>query len=398
MFPIPKNEEERLESLRSYHILDTAEEQDFDELAMLASAICQTPIALISLIDDNRQWFKSRKGTNVKETPREISFCAHTIATASDILIVNDTTKDERFYNNPLVTGETKVTFYAGVPLVNEDGYSLGTLCVIDQQAKELTEEQVMALKVLAKQVIVKLELKRKLLALEQKNQELVEVNTFIQKFATTAAHDIKNPLSSMMLTSQALQIKLAKLEDEGCMRLINLNINSSNKLMVLLDEMLAYSKSPSSLLSNKQTVEFGDTLNKVLSLINVPPNFKVIVPSGQHVLSIAVVALEQILLNLLTNAIRYNDKAEGIIEVNFNEAAEAYEIQITDNGIGIPEKYLEKIFGNNFTLKITDRYNKQGTGIGLATVKSLVEALNGTIHARSALAQWTTFYIAIKK
>ncbi|MEO6497476.1 MAG: GAF domain-containing sensor histidine kinase [Mucilaginibacter sp.] len=398
MFPIPINENERLESLKSYQILDTEEEEDFDELAMLASAICQTPIALISLIDDKRQWFKSHKGVDVRETPREISFCAHTIAKPEEILIINDAKADERFSNNPLVIGETNVTFYAGVPLVNEDGFPLGTLCVIDQTVKELSGQQIAALKILAKQVTLKLELKRKVLVLEEKNRELTESNSFIQKFATTAAHDLKNPLSSMMLTSQALQLKLGKMEDNGCMRLIDLNISSSHKLLVLLDEMLDYSKSPASLLSNKKLIDLGEIINKVVTLINIPANVKVVSPAGKHNIYIAPVALEQILLNLLTNAIRYNDKAEGQIIIRFTETGSTYEFEIEDNGIGIQEQYLEKIFNNNFTLKITDRYNKKGTGLGLATVKGLLSVLKGTITARSEPGKWTIFYISILK
>ncbi|RYZ93654.1 MAG: sensor histidine kinase, partial [Sphingobacteriaceae bacterium] len=344
------------------------------------------------------QWFKSHKGVDVKETPREVSFCAHAITVPEEILIINDAKSDERFYDNPLVTGETNITFYAGVPLVNEEGFPLGTLCVIDQQVKQLSEQQISALKVLAKQVTVKLELKRKVLALEKQNRELTEINSFIQKFATTAAHDIKNPLSSMMLTSQALQIKLSKMQDAGCMRLIDLNITSSNKLMVLLDEMLDYSKSPASLLSNKRTVDLGEVINNVVTLVNIPANFKIVPPAGKHSLYISSVALEQILLNLLTNAIRYNDKPNGQVTIRFTEQQSTYEFEFEDNGIGIQEQYLEKIFTNNFTLKITDRYNKQGTGLGLATVKGLLSVLQGTITARSVPGEWTIFYISIKK
>ncbi|RZA00173.1 MAG: sensor histidine kinase [Sphingobacteriaceae bacterium] len=398
MFPIPKNEDERLESLRSYQILDTEEENDFDELAMLASAICQTPIALITLVDDKRQWFKSHRGTDIRETPREISFCAHAIAADDDIMIINDTRKDERFVDNPLVTGDTNLAFYAGVPLVNEEGFALGTLCVIDQQVKQLTDKQAEALKVLAKQVTIKLELKKKVLVLEEKNRELTEVNSFVQKFAITAAHDLKNPLSSIMLTSQALKVRLDKLGDIGCHKLVDLNITSSVKLMNLVDEMLAYSKSPANLLSEKREIDLNEALNKILCLIHIPDNIKIVAPEEKHTLHISSVALEQILLNLITNAIRYNDKEEGVINISFNETGDAYQLQIRDNGIGIEEQYLDKIFANNFTLKITDRYNKQGTGVGLATVKNLLNVLKGEINVTSVPTQWTNFLITVKK
>ena len=215
LFPLPANETERINSLYSYNILDTIEEKDFDELTELASTICQTPVALISLVDEKRQWFKSHIGVKATETPKEQSFCAHAIASFDDVMIINDAPNDARFAQNPLVTGDTNIVFYAGVPLINEDGYALGTLCVIDHNVKTLTQQQVSALKTLAKQVMDKLELRRKVLLLNQTNKELNDSNFFIQKFASMAAHDIKNPLSSILLTSQALKIRLQKAEDE---------------------------------------------------------------------------------------------------------------------------------------------------------------------------------------
>jgi signal transduction histidine kinase len=396
--PLQINEEERLAALNSYNILDTGEEHDFDELTFLASAICNTPIALISLVDANRQWFKSHKGLAARETPVEQSFCAHAIASYDDIMIVDNAKEDERFADNPLVTGETNITFYAGVPLVNEDGYALGSLCVIDHHKRALTDNQASALKIIAKQVVDKLELRRKIAMLEKFNQEIRDSNVFIQKFASTAAHDIKNPLSSILLTSQALQIRVGKLGDEGCQRLIDLNITATKNLIVLLDEMLAYSKKPSLLLSEKKDINLTDLLSKIRNLISIPANFQIHLPPANHTINISVVAIEQIFINLFTNAIRYNDKELGIIRVVFSEDEDFYRFEIEDNGIGIAEQYHNKIFNNNFTLKITDRYNQKGSGIGLSTVKELLTALKGTIHLKSEVGTGTTFFISIKK
>ncbi|OKS86481.1 sensor histidine kinase [Mucilaginibacter polytrichastri] len=393
-----KNEEERLNALDSYHILDTIEEEDFDELTLLASTICNTPIALISLVDAKRQWFKSHRGLNARETPVEQSFCAHAIASYDDIMVVTDAKHDERFADNPLVTGDTNITFYAGVPLINEDGYALGSLCVIDHHKRALTDEQAKALKIIAKQVVDKLELRRKVHTLEKLNQEIRDSNVFIQKFASTAAHDIKNPLSSVLLTSQALKIRLEKLQDEGCKRLVDLNITSTRNLIVLLDEMLAYSKKPSLLLTDKKQINLNETLTKVSSLVSTPSNFKIQMPAETHILNISSVAIEQIFINLFTNAIRYNDKEVGILKIAFDEDDEFYKFEIEDNGIGIAEQHHHKIFNNNFTLKITDRYNEKGSGIGLSTVKELVKALKGSIYLKSEIGTGTTFYISIKK
>ena len=122
LYPIPTGETERIAALQSYHILDTAEDKDFDDLTLLASVICKTPIALVSFVDKGRQWFKSRTGLAATETPREYSFCAHAIVAPQDVLIVDDATKDKCFSSNPLVTGDPNIVFYAGVPLVDKDG------------------------------------------------------------------------------------------------------------------------------------------------------------------------------------------------------------------------------------------------------------------------------------
>jgi GAF domain-containing protein len=163
----PKNEAGRLRSLEKYAILDSDPEAAFDDLTLLASFVCKTPIALISLIDEERQWFKSQVGLSVSETTRDVAFCSTAIL-QNDVFVVPDALKDERFRNNPLVVSEPNIRFYAGAPMINEDGYALGTLCVIDQKPRELEPEQKEALKALSRLVLAQLEFRRNLILLKE--------------------------------------------------------------------------------------------------------------------------------------------------------------------------------------------------------------------------------------
>jgi GAF domain-containing protein len=159
--PIPPNEKMRLKVLWQYEVLDTVPEELFDDLTELAAHICEAPIALISLVDENRQWFKSKVGISVNETSRDVSFCAYAI-TQPDLFIVPDAALNPRFANSPLVTSDPKIRFYAGAPLITPDGYALGTLCVIDRVPRDLRPDQKQALRILARHVVSQLELRRR--------------------------------------------------------------------------------------------------------------------------------------------------------------------------------------------------------------------------------------------
>jgi hypothetical protein len=165
--PMQTNDAERVAALERYAILDTEPEEAFDDLTLLASFICKTPIAYISLIDEDRQWFKSKIGITVSETPRDVAFCSVAIQ-QPDVFVVPDTLQDERFRNNPLVTSEPRVRFYAGAPLITEEGYALGTLCIVDRTPREFTNEQREALRALSRLVLAQMEFRRNLILLKE--------------------------------------------------------------------------------------------------------------------------------------------------------------------------------------------------------------------------------------
>lgn len=167
-YPVPDNEVVRLNALREYNILDSLPEQVYDDLVKLASAICGTPIAVVTLLDSDRQWFKAKVGIDGEGTPRSQAFCAHAIMQPDEVMTVEDATHDDRFAANPLVVGEPNIRFYAGAPLVTPTGEALGTICVIDREPRKLTETQLEALRLLSRQIVVQLELRHSIANLEQ--------------------------------------------------------------------------------------------------------------------------------------------------------------------------------------------------------------------------------------
>lgn len=202
----PKNEADRLAELSSFDVLDTLPEQAYDDITLLASQICGTPIALMTLIDRDRQWFKSKVGTDLDESSRDVAFCAHAILSPFDVFVVEDLSADARFADNPFVAGHEAARFYAGVPLTTTSGNALGALCVIDREPRKLTIEQAAALRALSRQVIAQLELRRSIALLEAaaiertRHQEQLEnyQRELEANLSVTAEQSITDPLTGL--------------------------------------------------------------------------------------------------------------------------------------------------------------------------------------------------------
>ncbi|MFN6539516.1 MAG: response regulator [Nostoc sp. EkiNYC01] len=231
--PLPENETQRIESLLQYKILDTPSEAAFDDLTHLASYICGTPIALISLVDSDRQWFKSKVGIDALETPRDIAFCAHAIL-QPEVFVVPDATQDERFATNPVVTSDPHVRFYAGIPLTNPEGYALGTLCVVDHVPRNLSPEQVEALRMLGRQVIKQLEMRRTLASLVLASDTRKQAQKARKQFLTRIAQGFGLALAILVL--------IGTLSYQSTEVLINTSKNLLNTQMTInsLQELLS--------------------------------------------------------------------------------------------------------------------------------------------------------------
>lgn len=375
---IPQNEEKRLEALYSYTILDTIPEEEYDAITKIASEICDTPIALVSLIDPTRQWFKSHHGLGASETPREYAFCAHAINTPDELFIIPDATKDERFHDNPLTTDAPDVIFYAGAPLNTSDGYSLGTLCVIDTKPrKNLTDGQKESLKALAKQVMSQLELRRKNRKLEQANKEVSRLNEQLNHFSYRLAHDLKSPTRGIKSLVDLIKEDHYNVFDKGeAKKWLELIDSRAVYMDSLINEILTFTK----ITNDKVVFEEFHIKEKIEYIlkncdIEVPLSLELI--NCDQTIKHSEIGFIQIIQNLLTNSKKFTDKSSCEVTITFSEEKENYHFRYEDDGPGIDEKYWHKVFVMFETL---DDDNFKNTGIGLATVKSIINRFGGEI------------------
>ena len=394
---IPVNEQERLAALDEYDILDSLPEADFDDITRIASEICHTPISLVTIIHANRQWFKSRHGFPWSEIHRDISFCAHAMHAPEEVFIVPDAAKDDRFHDNPLVTGEADISFYAGIPLINPEGFVLGTLCVFDTKPNDLTPGQVGTLRSLARQIVCQLELRKKVLQLNETQAELKNAYADLEKFSYIASHDLKSPLNNIISLTHLLKDGYSSKLDEEGNEYINFLNDAAYQLSDLVTGILSYSRSSQMLLEHLEQINLTELIGEVIGLLSVPANTTITYDKSTKEIYTSRIALKQILLNLLHNAIKYIDKPSRKIKIVCTEEPSAYIFEVRDNGPGIAEENQEKVF-ELFERLQKKSQNGESLGIGLAIVKRLVEKLGGTIKIVSEMTKGTSFIFTIPR
>lgn len=393
---LPENEKERLAALKEYGILDTSSEYDFDNITTLLAKICDVPISLITLMDSDRNFFKSHLGLDFNQSPRDISFCGHAILDASEIFIVENALKDERFMDNPLVK-DSKAIFYAGVPLINPDGFKLGTLCVFDHKPRTLTEVQKTALISLATQTVNLLELKKKNDLSTKYQAELQQRNDTLSKFAHLVSHDLKSPLANITsLTRLLREENLENLSNDSEMYLDYIE-DSSSTLKNYIDGILNFYKSDELLDSQKNDISLLSFFREIEEIL-ITDDIEFQYPKEGLLRNVNKLALTQIFLNLIDNSLKYNLKKQRIVSVEYTKNVDFHIFTVTDNGMGIDLGVQEDIFNLFKTTGLKDRNGNEGTGIGLATVKNFVSKLGGTISLESELGKGSIFSFTIKK
>ena len=374
---IPNNEEERLKVLKKYSILDSLPEEEYDAITKIASSICDTPIALVSIIDEKRQWFKSNHGMETKETHRDLAFCAHSILNPNEIFEVEDATKDERFFDNPLTIGAPNVIFYAGAPLNTSEGYPLGTLCVIDNKPKKLNDTQKEALNLLANQVVRLFELRKSNAKLKSANKDIVKLNDRLNNFAFRLTHDLKSPINNINFLIDVLKEDHFELfKETQAENYFNLIADRISYMDNLINDILAYSKVTSkNIVFNAFNIK--NLIEGIIKNIDIENKTDFIPENLDTDIFSSKIGLLQVFQNLISNSKKFTDEEKVIIKIAFSEDTENYNFVYEDNGPGIPKKYWKKVFEMFETLHKNSNNN---TGVGLSTVKSNIERLGGSI------------------
>lgn len=393
-----KRESKRIESLKSYLVLDTESEEEIDNLTQLASEICETPISLVSLIDENRQWFKSKIGLEVNETSRDVAFCAHAINETDDLFIIEDARKDKRFFDNPLVTSHPYVIFYAGVVLKSDEDLPLGTLCVIDNSPRKLSDKQIRSLKTISKQIMNLLNYKKSMHKQEELRIQLVQKNRELERFASIAAHDLKSPLANIMSAANLFsEIYASQIDTQGNL-LIDSIEKSGQRLKLLVDGLLEFTKIDDLSLVTKTKVNLIKLTKDLTKLIGTKDNIKISLITTLTTIKTHPILLDQILINLFSNSLKYSNKKIAEIELNVSENSSHYLFVVKDNGTGISKKNQSTIFNLFQIASAEDQFGNKGNGIGLATVKKIIEKLGGKIHVKSEEGKGAEFHFSISK
>ena len=394
--PMPANEHERLKELYSYNILDTISEEDFDNITEIASQICNTKISQITLADSDRLWFKSSHGLPGSEVPRHLSFCTHAINNPGELFMVPDARQDDRFADNPFVTGEPHVVFYAGVPLVTENGYALGSLCVVHDQPSQLSDSQLKSLKALSRQAMRLIELRMKKAQLENVTNNLNEKNKALEKFVGTVAHDLRSPLNNIIGVADLLTT--AYTIEPDVEELLQIVKASSLKLKDLISDLLEQSRSNKLLHESASNVSLEELRTAIKDLFACNNKRIINFNTSLNFIHINKIALEQILINLISNAIKYNDKEVAEIEIGIADSNQEYAFYVKDNSKGIANELMDRVFNLFEAQETKDNYGDKGYGMGLAMVKELINKMGGTISLDSTVGVGTKFMFTTKK
>jgi len=405
LVPKPFNEQERVEALKALAILDTPREIAFDRIARLAAAVMRTPVALISLVDEDRQWFKSCVGVDLESSPREIAFCAHAIM-GDDILVVLDATKDPRFRDNPFVTGEAHLRFYAGAPLVTRDKFRIGTLCVLDSEPRtEVTTRELALMNDLAVMAVKEIEGRHLVRhANDVLSQQLAVAEAQASAGETAKAnlmamlsHELRTPLHAIIGFSEVLSAQtMGPLGNPEYKEYAEQIRQSGVHLLGLVGTLLNFASCERGEIAlNDDTVDPGQIVAHCVGLMSERARTAQVELASESVPGVPKLLADrnqviQMLLNLIGNAIKFNRQG-GTVKVSANYLEGRVVLTVTDTGIGMAPELLEKSRGAFDQLEAGLARSYEGIGLGLPLTERLIELHGGSLELKSAEGQGTT-------
>jgi signal transduction histidine kinase/CheY-like chemotaxis protein len=406
----PLEESKRIEALRRYDVLDSPSEASFDEVVTLVAAICQVPIAAISLVDTARQWFKAVVGLDIRETRRDVSVCRWTVS-QRELFVVDDATEDARFADNPLVTGESNLRFYAGAPLITPEGHVIGALCAIDRQPRVLSQAQRDTLSVLARHVIGMLELATKARELRETVDALD-----VQRHAANAAaeaksaflanmsHELRTPMNGVISATDLLlgtSLDPWQRDDVATIQ------KCARGLVAILNDVLDLARIESGRFTlDKEPVDLRALVKDSLAVLRAAATAKKITVEAffdpdvpERVMGDGL-RLRQVLVNIVGNALKFTERGCVSITVRhvprIGAPANLLEIAVMDTGIGVPTDKREAIFQKFVQAESSTTRRFGGTGLGLAIVRELVEAMGGSVRVEDTQGGGATFVVEL--
>lgn len=398
--PMPENEAERLKALKEYNILDTEFEEEFDRITELASLICEVPISLVSLIDENRQWFKSRLGLDAAQTARKISFCQFTIGNL-EMFEVEDAILDERFKKNPLVTGQPGIRFYAGYPLIDPNGHALGTLCVIDTKPNKLNENQQRALIMLANEIVSQIIARKERAELKIAKEVVKNAEQLKASFLGNISHEVRTPLQGILGITELLENR--DIDESKKLEYLKLIRRRTLELQDIIDSLLDLaSLEAGGLKPVPKTFDLHDFFVEIIQPLAIEKqlaarHLKLFFENEVRQKSFVTVDpkhLKRVIECLVLNALKFTPY--GFVKIKAHEEANQFRISISDSGQGIDPDHLEKILLPFRQDKEGFNRSTGGVGIGLSITQKMIAMWNGRLEIVSLPGKGSTFSLLI--
>lgn len=408
-YPLVPRDQERLDALYEYGILDTPEDPAFNDLARIAATLCGAPVAMVNLVDRERQFMKAAYGFARRDVPRALSFCAHAIVDPANVLAIPDLASDARFESHPIVAGAPHLRFYAAAPIVTEDGYAIGTVCVMDVLPRpDLTADDAEALRAVARQAMALIELRRDRAMVRQANLRLEETNARLEdvsrrktEIISDVSHEFRTPLTTILGYAELIRDEDL---DPGEIREFSDDIvRDVQRLTRMMENVLDLER-----LEARATAFRPLPVALPALLEDEVARWEVDEAAANHALSLSVKVglpsvladadrIAQVVRNFLANAVKYSPDG-GAVDVRAEPATDGrfVRVSVTDHGIGISSEGQARIFERFARTQEAIGRGIRGTGLGLAICRQIVELHGGTIGVDSVAGQGSTFWFTV--